>query len=82
MHWDDCIHLPPATIETEFAFLPEEPSSVDGYIKHVYCNFSRHHVLRYSTLGIKCSHPKCIMNYEYEQKLKKQWFYPFLNSLN
>lgn len=35
-----------------------------GWIDHVNCNGARWHVLTYSTDGIKCSEPNCIVNKE------------------
>lgn len=41
---------------------PEINSSMDGYIKHVFCDGARFHVVSWSTLGAYCSHPRCIIN--------------------
>ena len=47
--------------------VPREPSSVDGYIKHVRCEGARFHVLSYSSLGVHCSEPKCVINSRRDQ---------------
>lgn len=33
-----------------------------GYNKHIYCYESREHVLSYTTKGVHCSDPKCVVN--------------------
>lgn len=59
-------------------FLPREPASVPGYVKHVHCDGSRDHVQ--SWLGYedwlgrtycvtRCSVPDCIVNHEAEQTI-------------
>lgn len=58
--------------------LPYEESSIPGYVKHVYCEGSRGHVLSYGGYSDwmgkihavnHCSEPKCIVNYRAEQQL-------------
>jgi len=44
------------------AFPPVEGASEKGYIKHVFCNGARFHVVSWSSLGMHCSEPKCILN--------------------
>lgn len=51
-------------------FLPSEPASIPGYVKHAVCEGSREHVLSWSLMrGPKgdaaiehCSEPRCICN--------------------
>ncbi len=42
----------------------------EGWIKHVNCNGARFHVLSYSTLGIRCSEERCIINKYYQDRQK------------
>ena len=32
------------------------------WIKHIHCEGARWHVLSWSSLGVKCSEPNCIVN--------------------
>lgn len=43
---------------------PRVPASDSRYVKHVNCNGARFHVLSYSTEGVSCSEPNCIVNKE------------------
>lgn len=45
-----------------FERVPREPSSVDGFVKHVRSEGARFHVLSWSNLGGHCSEPKCVIN--------------------
>lgn len=42
--------------------VPREPASDPEYIKHVNCEGAYFHVISYSTSGMRCSEPKCILN--------------------
>ena len=42
--------------------VPREPASDPDYIKHVYCEGARFHVISYSDKGRRCSEPNCIIN--------------------
>ena len=42
--------------------IPTEEASDPEYIKHVVCEGALFHVQSYSTSGIHCSEPKCIIN--------------------
>ncbi len=42
---------------------PQEPSEQDSnFIKHVYCEGARFHVLKWDNTGRHCSDPRCIIN--------------------
>ncbi|MEN6641863.1 MAG: hypothetical protein ABFE08_05400 [Armatimonadia bacterium] len=56
-----------------FEALPRVPASKPGFVKHVHCDGAREHVVSYgcrvdvlgrSSAEIRCSEPKCIINYK------------------
>lgn len=40
----------------------EKAESDPDYVKHVYCDGARFHVISYSSDGMHCSEPNCIIN--------------------
>ena len=48
--------------------IPREPASDPDYIKHVHCEGARFHVKSWSSLGTRCSEPKCILNKWYDER--------------
>lgn len=50
------------SIEDQNTFPPVENASVLGFVKHVYCEGARFHVLSWDSYGHKCSVQNCIMN--------------------
>lgn len=58
----DSIHMGAQRIRESFLQVPREPASDPKYIKHVYCDGARFHVLSYHSFGIRCSEKNCIYN--------------------
>lgn len=54
----------------------EETKTEDGYDKHISRHGSREHVLRYSNIGVHCSHKNCVVNRDNQDNVK-DWI--FLN---
>lgn len=44
-------------------FPPVEPASIHGFVKHVFCDGARIHVLSWDSYGRRCSQRNCIMNH-------------------
>ena len=45
------------------SYCPRVPCDTDkNYIKHVYCDGARFHVISFSNLGEHCSEKNCIIN--------------------
>lgn len=58
VHPNDIVQVPYATQPEPWPV----PASDPDYVKHVQCDGARYHVVSYSSQGMRCSHPRCIMN--------------------